>query len=136
MPDPLDRPVYAISQAADLAGMHAQTLRQYDRLELVSPSRAAGRGRRYSLRDIARLRKIQNLSQIDGINLAGIKHILALEDQVRELNVHVERLKAIVEADRRVFAAATSGDIVALPRGKRHLRIRTGGALVVWRPQE
>lgn len=135
MTDPLDRPVYAISQAAELAGMHAQTLRQYDRLELVAPRRAAGRGRRYSLRDIARLRKIQNLSQKDGINLAGIKHILALEDRVRQLEAQADKLRESIMQDRRVFAAGSSGDIVALPRGQRMVRERAQGTLVIWRPQ-
>lgn len=134
MTDPLDQPIYAISQAAELAGMHAQTLRQYDRLGLVAPRRTAGRGRRYSLRDIARLRKIQNLSQTDGINLAGIKHILDLEDRVRELEAQVSRLRESLEQDRRVFTAASSGDIVALPRGKRLIRERSQGAMVIWRP--
>ena len=74
-----DTPLYVISVAAELAGMHPQTLRQYDRLGLVSPDRATGRGRRYSLRDIATLREVQRLSHEEGINLAGIKRILALE---------------------------------------------------------
>lgn len=134
MTDPLDRPIYLISQAAELAGMHAQTLRQYDRLGLVAPRRTPGRGRRYSLRDIARLRKIQNLSQVDGINLAGIKQILDLEDRVRELESQVGRLRESLEQDRRVFTAASSGDIVALPRGQRVTRERSQGALVIWRP--
>ena len=77
-----DTPLYVISVAAELAGMHPQTLRQYDRLGLVSPGMATGRGRRYSLRDIATLREVQRLSQEEGINLAGIKRILALEEQV------------------------------------------------------
>ena len=77
-----DAPVFVISVAAQLAGMHPQTLRQYDRLGLVSPSRASGRGRRYSARDIVVLREVQRLSQGDGVNLAGIKRILELELQV------------------------------------------------------
>ena len=74
-----DTPVYVISVAAQLSGMHPQTLRAYDRLGLVSPGRSAGRGRRYSLRDILILREIQRLSQEEGINLQGIKRILELE---------------------------------------------------------
>jgi MerR family transcriptional regulator/heat shock protein HspR len=68
-----ETPVYVISVAAELSGLHPQTLRQYDRLGLVSPDRAAGRGRRYSARDIEQLREVQRLSQDEGINLAGIK---------------------------------------------------------------
>src|SRR3954453_10212532 len=82
---PDDAPVFVISFAATLAGMHPQTLRQYDRLGLVSPGRAAGRGRRYSARDILQLREVQRLSQDEGINLAGIKRILDLEQQVGAL---------------------------------------------------
>ena len=76
-----DAAVYVISVAAELAGMHPQTLRQYDRLGLVSPERTAGRGRRYSADDIARLQLIQRLSQDEGINLACIRKILDLQDQ-------------------------------------------------------
>ncbi|MDR1428573.1 MAG: MerR family transcriptional regulator, partial [Bifidobacteriaceae bacterium] len=78
-----DRPIYAISVAARLAAMHPQTLRQYDRLGLVVPGRARGRGRRYSVRDVETLRQVQRLSCQEGINLAGIKRILALEDENR-----------------------------------------------------
>ncbi len=78
-------PVFVISVAAELAGLHPQTLRTYDRLGLVSPDRTAGRGRRYSARDIAQLREVQRLSQEEGVNLAGIKRILELENQVAAL---------------------------------------------------
>src|SRR5690625_6766150 len=77
--------VLTISAAAELADMHPQTLRQYDRLGLVSPQRTPGRGRRYSLHDVAVLREIQRLSQDEGINLAGIKRILRLEARVDAL---------------------------------------------------
>src|SRR3954467_14860706 len=77
-----DAPVFVISVAASLAGMHPQTLRQYDRLGLVSPGRTAGRGRRYSARDIAVLREVQRLSHEEGVNLAGIKRILELDNHV------------------------------------------------------
>ena len=76
-----DTPVYVISVAAQLSGLHAQTLRAYDRLGLVSPGRSAGGGRRYSLRDVLALREVQRLSQEEGVNLSGIKRILELEDQ-------------------------------------------------------
>jgi MerR family transcriptional regulator/heat shock protein HspR len=92
-----DTPVYVISVAAQLSGLHPQTLRTYDRMGLVSPGRAAGRGRRYSMRDIAMLQEIQRLSQEEGINLAGIKHILGLEHQVERLRDEVVRLTSVVE---------------------------------------
>lgn len=81
----VDAPVYVISVAAELAGMHPQTLRQYDRLGIVSPGRASGRGRRYSMRDIQTLREVQRLSQEEGVNLAGIKRILELQHEVDHL---------------------------------------------------
>src|SRR4051812_49630446 len=82
---PDDAPVYVISVAATLAGMHPQTLRQYDRLGLVSPGRTPGRGRRYPARDVEMLRQVQRLSQEEGINLAGVKRILELEAHVDAL---------------------------------------------------
>jgi MerR family transcriptional regulator, heat shock protein HspR len=129
-----DAPVFVISVAAELAGMHPQTLRQYDRLGLVSPGRAAGRGRRYSLRDITTLRQIQRLSQDEGINLAGIKRILYLESQVERLEEQVELLRSMADPGRRVFAAGPQGEVVAVPRGHRPARVTSSGALVVWRP--
>jgi len=129
-----DTPLYVISVAAELAGMHPQTLRQYDRLGLVSPGRAPGRGRRYSLRDIATLREVQRLSQEEGINLAGIKRILALEAQVERLSQQVEALRTLADPGRRVFAAGPQGEVVAVPRGHRPARVSASGALVVWRP--
>src|SRR2546430_5020065 len=84
-----DTPVYVISVAATLAGMHPQTLRQYDRLGLVSPGRTPGRGRRYSMRDIEVLRQVQRLSQEEGVNLAGVKRILELESHVDALRARL-----------------------------------------------
>ncbi|HWS59259.1 MAG TPA: helix-turn-helix transcriptional regulator [Actinotalea sp.] len=129
-----DAPVFVISVAAELAGMHPQTLRQYDRLGLVSPGRARGRGRRYSLKDVATLREIQRLSQDEGINLAGIKRILHLEEQVERLERQVEMLRAMADPGHRVFAAGPQGEVVAVPRGHRPARVTSTGALVVWRP--
>jgi MerR family transcriptional regulator/heat shock protein HspR len=136
-----DAQIYVISVAADLAGMHPQTLRQYDRLGLVSPGRARGRGRRYSLRDIATLREVQRLSQ-EEVNLAGIKRILDLEAEVDRLTRQVEYLRAFVEPGRRVFTAHPSGDVVAMGSTGRSQRRRVpvdeadrrAGALVLWRP--
>ena len=108
--DAAERPVYVISVAADLAGMHPQTLRQYDRLGLVSPARASGRGRRYSHRDVERLRKVQTLSQ-EGVNLAGIRRIIELERQVEALERENSRLHRREAAMVRVFAAAADGEV-------------------------
>ena len=106
-----DTPVYVISVAAQLSGLHPQTLRAYDRIGLVSPGRAAGRGRRYSVRDILALREIQRLSQEEGINLLGIKRILELEDQdqrsrmlLAELHAEINQLRAELESTRAVAA--------------------------------
>jgi len=136
-------PVFVISVAAQLAGMHPQTLRQYDRLGLVSPGRTAGRGRRYSARDVAVLREVQRLSQEDGVNLAGIKRILELElanerltEQVGRLTDELDELRARLVAGRRVFAADPAGGIVAVRPGRRPDRASPpSSALVVWRPQ-
>src|SRR6476469_1627995 len=97
--------VFVISVAASLAGMHPQTLRQYDRLGLVTPTRSGGGGRRYSARDVALLREVQRLSQEEGVNLAGIKriielehHVLALQERVGELRDELERAQAAVSS--------------------------------------
>ena len=100
-----DMPVYVISVAAELAGLHAQTLRTYDRLGLVTPGRTPGGGRRYSARDIALVREVQRLSN-EGVNLEGIKRVLELEREVGRLRARLDHL----EVERR------------------------SGALVVWRP--
>ncbi|MDP9433516.1 MAG: helix-turn-helix transcriptional regulator [Actinomycetota bacterium] len=105
-----DAPVYVISVAAELAGMHPQTLRQYDRLGLVSPGRSTGRGRRYTAREVQQLREVGRLSQEDGVNLAGIKRILELENQVTAMRSRIDELQqelaaARAEADRREAAA-------------------------------
>ena len=89
--------VYVISVAAELSGLHPQTLRQYDRLGLVSPGRSSGRGRRYSLRDIVLLRAIAKLTN-DGINLAGIARIMELEATVARLDGEVAKLREEVNA--------------------------------------
>lgn len=88
MPD-VDEPVYIISVAASLAGLHAQTLRQYDRLGLVSPARTSGRNRLYSIRDVCRLRQVQELS-VEGVNLAGITQILKLQTEVDMLQGRID----------------------------------------------
>jgi MerR family transcriptional regulator/heat shock protein HspR len=96
-------PVYVISVAAGLAGLHPQTLRQYDRLGLVSPARANGRNRLYSLVDIWRLRRVQVLSD-EGINLAGIVRILELEEEVAMLRARIDDLTALQNSRALVLA--------------------------------
>lgn len=136
------RPVYVISVAAELAGMHAQTLRQYDRLGLVTPERTGGGGRRYSMRDIEQLRQVQQLSG-EGVSLAGIQRIMELENQVDALRASVrdlteenrqyrEGLKA--HGATRVFAAGRDG-IVALKPGERPRGRAPGNSLVLYRPR-
>ena len=104
-----DSPVYVISVAAELSGLHPQTLRAYDRLGLVSPGRSAGRGRRYSLRDVVLLREVQRLSQQDGVNLSGIKQILELGAELErarrllaEMTAEMAQLRAELESTRAV----------------------------------
>lgn len=135
-----DQPVYVISVAADLAGMHAQTLRQYDRLGLVTPERTSGGGRRYSARDIESLRQVQELSN-EGVSLAGIQRIMDLQGQVSELEQRLERMINEVQQYReaiqmqsggRVFAAGRDG-IVALRPGERPAGQRPGNSLVLYR---
>jgi MerR family transcriptional regulator/heat shock protein HspR len=132
------RRAYVISVAAELAGMHPQTLRQYDREGLVTPTRTPGGARRYTDEDIARLREVQRLSQEEGVNLAGIRRILELEEETRQLRGEVddlrEELRRTREAADRVFAAGAAGDIVALAPGRRPQRRQVSTALVVWRP--
>ncbi|MGJ6980292.1 heat shock protein transcriptional repressor HspR [Aestuariimicrobium soli] len=113
-----DAPIFSISVAAGLAGMHPQTLRGYDKLGLVQPRRAKGRGRRYSMRDVQRLRLIQHLSQVEGINLTGIQRILDMEAEIERLRATVERVGeqrdaalAQLAASGRVFTAETSGAV-------------------------
>ena len=92
-----DAAVYVISVAAELSGLHPQTLRQYDRLGLVSPTRTIGRNRRYSLRDIASLRMVQRLVG-EGINHAGIKRIIELETAMANMALEVAKLRIEVNA--------------------------------------
>jgi MerR family transcriptional regulator/heat shock protein HspR len=96
-----DRPLYMISVAADLAGVHPQTLRIYERRRLVSPQRSSGNTRLYSDADIERLQLIQQLTQEEGINLAGVIRILELEDEAAILRDEVARLRDILESARR-----------------------------------
>ena len=118
--------VYVISVAAELAGMHAQTLRTYDRMGLVTPRRTRGGGRRYTRDDVELLRKIQRLSQEDGVNLAGIKAIIELGEENRRLKDSLRTLKAENEAltdELRRGGGRPRGELVHVPRST---------ALVMW----
>jgi MerR family transcriptional regulator/heat shock protein HspR len=88
-----DRPRYMISVAADLVGMHPQTLRIYEQKGLVRPGRTAGNTRLYSERDVERLRLIQRLTTELGLNLAGVEHVLRLEDELRRMQARMDRLE-------------------------------------------
>ena len=115
-----DTQTFLISVAAELAGMHAQTLRTYDRLGLVSPERSAGGGRRYSRRDVEVLREIQRLSQDEGVNLAGIKRIIELTNQVEALQARVGEMADELSRSR------PRRDLAVLPKST---------AVVVWKPR-
>ncbi|OBB35405.1 MULTISPECIES: helix-turn-helix domain-containing protein [unclassified Mycobacterium] len=112
---------FLISVAAELAGMHAQTLRTYDRLGLVRPQRTSGGGRRYSQHDVELLREVQRLSQDEGVNLAGIKRIIELTNQVEALQARVRELTDEVEALR----GSQRRDLAVMPKST---------AVVVWQP--
>jgi MerR family transcriptional regulator/heat shock protein HspR len=112
-----------ISVAAELAGMHAQTLRTYDRLGLVSPRRTSGGGRRYSQRDVDLLRQVQRLSQDEGVNLAGIKRIIELTNQVEALQ---SRLREMAE-ELTALRANQRRDVALVPKST---------AVVVWQPRK
>ncbi len=113
---------FLISVAAELAGMHAQTLRTYDRLGLVSPQRSSGGGRRYSERDVELLREVQRLSQDEGVNLAGIKRIIELTNQVEALQSRMQEMARELETLR----ANQRRDLAVVPKST---------ALVVWKPR-
>jgi MerR family transcriptional regulator, heat shock protein HspR len=130
----LDSPVFVISVAAELAGLHAQTLRGYDRLGLVRPGRTAGGGRRYSARDIALLREVQRLSQDEGVNLAGIKRIIELEHTVDELRVQVAELVRELAA-AHAAAEQTAATVHASYR-RDLVPVRRETAIAVWRPKK
>jgi MerR family transcriptional regulator/heat shock protein HspR len=120
MPD--DARTFLISVAAELAGMHAQTLRTYDRLGLVTPRRTRGGGRRYSQHDVDLLREVQRLSQDEGVNLAGIKRIIELTTQVEALQSRLRELADEVEQLR----VNQRRDVAVVPKST---------ALVVWEPR-
>src|SRR5690242_12675038 len=118
-----DARTFLISVAAELAGMHAQTLRTYDRLGLVSPQRSSGGGRRYSQHDVDLLREVQRLSQDEGVNLAGIKRIIELTNQVEALQSRMSEMAD--ELDR--LRSSQRRDLAVVPKST---------ALVVWQPRK
>jgi MerR family transcriptional regulator/heat shock protein HspR len=130
---PPDAKVLIISVAARMAGMHPQTLRQYDRMGLLQPGRAAGGGRRYSVRDVALLREIQRLSQEEGVSLAGIKRIIDLEQLTHDLRERVSELEeALLDAQQRLaevqaLSLHRRGDLVPMRYAQ--------SALVIWKPR-
>ncbi|MGH3524325.1 MAG: heat shock protein transcriptional repressor HspR [Mycobacterium sp.] len=122
MPKKDESRTFLISVAAELAGMHAQTLRTYDRLGLVTPLRSSGGGRRYSQHDVELLREVQRLSQDEGVNLAGIKRIIELTNQVTALQARLQEMVAEIE----VLRANQRRDIAVVPKST---------AVVVWQPR-
>jgi len=131
-----DTPVFAIAVAAELAGMHPQTLRQYDRIGLVVPGRTRGGSRRYSAHNIEQLREVARLSS-EGMSLPAIARLLDLEDEVRYLRRRIGELEQALRTERdarpgvRVFAAGAGGQVTPVPPGR---RIRRSTEIVVWRP--
>ena len=115
--------VYIISVAAELAGVHPQTLRTYERKGLIKPARTAGGTRRYSAKDVARVRLIQELTQGDGVNLAGVMRILELQDEIDRLSEKLDQARETIEQvkteARRLVAEASQ---------------RTGTEIVLYRP--
>jgi MerR family transcriptional regulator, heat shock protein HspR len=137
-----DSPVYVISVAAQLSGLHPQTLRAYDKIGLVSPGRAVGGGRRYSLRHILLLREVQRLSQEEGVNLSGIKRILELEDEqerhrarLAELHEEITQLRAELESTRAV-AARLAGLLRSRNKSATLVPVRRSDATVTAQPPD
>ena len=113
----IELPVFTVGQAAQLAGIHPQTLRQYDRLGLVVPRRTEGGARRYTLRDIDRLTQAQRLSQDEGINLAGVTRILSLQEENRQRRRQNRHLRRRLEGDS-VFEAGIDGEVVEVRQAR------------------
>ncbi|WEV42066.1 helix-turn-helix transcriptional regulator [Bifidobacterium sp. ESL0682] len=118
----IDLPVFSVGRAAQLANIHPQTLRQYDRQGLIVPQRTEGGARRYSLRDVRKLAQAQQMSQEDGINLAGISRILDLQEENRQLRREVKRLER--PSGSSIFAADSDGGITEIQRSRQARRWR------------
>ena len=127
-------PLFVISVAAELCGMHPQTLRQYDRMGLVRPTRTSGRSRRYTMQDVAKLREVSRLSA-EGVSLEGIKRVLELVNENSELRNRVRDLERelanqlMSQPGGRVFAAGDQG-VIRLNPGQRPEK---SGSVVLWR---
>jgi MerR family transcriptional regulator/heat shock protein HspR len=127
-------PLFVISVAAELANMHPQTLRQYDRLGLVCPTRTLGKSRRYTMQDVAKLREISRLSA-EGVSLEGIRRVLNLVDENLDLKARVRDLErelanqVMNQPGNRVFASGEQG-IIRLNPGQRPEK---SGSVVLWR---
>ncbi|MCJ7509306.1 MAG: MerR family transcriptional regulator [Dehalococcoidia bacterium] len=104
---PEEEPCYIISVAARMLGMHAQTLRYYERMGMIAPSRSRGRIRLYSQADISRLRQIQRLINDLGVNLAGAEVILRLNERVHQVEEESERLRAELQRLRDKYLPRT-----------------------------
>lgn len=132
-----ETPIFAITVAAQLAGMHPQTLRQYDRLGLVVPARTQGGSRRYALRHVKQLREVAAMSA-EGMSLPAISRLIELENDNRALRRRIAELESRLrdEVDQRrgarVFAAGASGSVVTLRHGT---RVRRATEVVLWRPE-
>ena len=120
----VEMPVFTVSQAAQIAGVHPQTLRQYDRLGLVVPQRTEGGARRYTLRAVAQL-----LSQDEGINLAGVTHILSLQEENRQLRRQIRHLRRRLDGDS-VFEAGMDGEVVEVRQSPFYHVRRRGRAYI------
>lgn len=129
-----DAAVYVISVAAELSGLHPQTLRSYERMGLITPGRTVGGGRRYSARDIERLRMIAELTG-SGIGIEGVRRLLDLENQVAALRARNDELVAELEATRQALRQAMAARTVeGVPANRLPvLRPPTGQSMVVWR---
>jgi MerR family transcriptional regulator/heat shock protein HspR len=127
-----DAKVLIISVAARMAGMHPQTLRQYDRLGLVQPQRTPGGGRRYSARDVALLREVQRLSQEEGVNLAGIKRIIELEQWAEQLQQRIGQLEQALDEAHRMLAETDSATFPS----RDLVRRTTQRSVVIWRQSQ
>lgn len=129
-----DTPLFVISVAAELCGMHPQTLRQYDRMGLVSPTRTMGKSRRYTMQDVVKLREVSKLSA-EGVSLEGIRRVLELVNENAELSTRVRDLErelanqVMSQPGNRVFAAGDQG-VIRLNPGQRPER---SGSVVLWR---
>ncbi len=128
----IELPIFTVGQTAELANIHPQTLRQYDRLGLVRPQRTDGGARRYCLRDIARLTRAQRLSQDEGINLSGIARILVLEEENRQLRRARLWRNAIRRETRELPGRDTAADIAAGATGDSNYTPADSKSMVLW----